>query len=302
MSAVRPPFAVLDNSMTPPKRRGMRLPRQVGATPGANTPRGKVDASPNLSIHEVSLFSVERPHREMVKGHFGGIVAIESAASPDESVTVVVQGMSPASSAATSTPSRKLIGNDTTIHSDHSRNSSPETLHPPTDDVAHRCILLEQQLAAVQQQMCNTSASFNEREAECIELNMFVEDMQKEFAANQKENIAKSQQLAELQKQVAQLNAKNEELSIECKARREAAVGLQEALKKVEQERDRHYSAACHFKKNHDAAAQEAIKLKTSLAQYQSVLDRLDLRPPFSEAMIGAAILRKQQLQPLRLQ
>jgi hypothetical protein len=160
----------------------------------------------------------------------------------------------------------------------------------PLQDVAHmrrevdalreEKMRLSVELDRMAQEHRDTSMVRDDREQECVELNSLVDDLQQQLDDERHRHQATEGRAAAAEAEVARLRALPSDAQL-----KQLLHGTQrradEANKKLE------------------SAHRQVSALKLQRAEFQAVLDRLGLAPPFDDALIGNAVLRLNALAPL---
>jgi hypothetical protein len=294
-----------------------------------------VDASVQLSMHEVTIFSDERPSEQRPSPrpgseddasfevmHTSGIGAASPSPFPEQrrpaTKTPPIHPLVPRDANAAFAPKervRVVLDHDTSLEEETSVIAAlpRPTLslgqarpRSPLQDVAtlkeevNRLRLVRQSLEAqlteareegarhqrelsrLNNEFRDTSMSRDDREQKCLELNDMVDRLQRSMELERRRADDAEQQLAHTAE------------ALRAAAAAPPPEDLRRTLHVVQKSAD-------DAKKEAIAATRLVSSLKAQTAEYQAVLDRLGLRPPFDDALIASASVRLNGLQVMQV-
>lgn len=131
--------------------------------------------------------------------------------------------------------------------------------------------LLEKDLLLTRDSLAFSMRSRDDKEVECVELNLLV-DQQQGALRREQESAIEVQHVAEQQRREV------DKWSAAAAANNQAAV---------------------EWKQQFEIVVKQLAQTKVTMAEYQGVLDCLGLRHPFSDEMLRCAVLRLQNRMPL---
>ena len=274
--------------------------------------------SPQLVVEEVTVFSCERP---MGKGDADSTVLVVEPMLDTSSATFCAPqksenwqneaGRTPRADVSTAPPCDK---------------SPADRLVELEERIALRdeqLLATRSQLHEMQKNLSETSVNRDDRELECLELNKLVDALQKELMEVKAARVH-MEELYAVKLQQAQNELQEALQRPACVAahsvgdpcllaahtatlqpstagafketRDEAAECIELAFEDelVTPSSKSNTAAGCQTEpptKDHDDVLAQLIAAKVRIAEYQAVLDRLHLAPPFADRMIGTAVV-----------